>query len=159
MNREEQDRMTRAIEEMERELAEPLRHFRGAVTAMAQRELRRMPGMAMRSEKRTGWRSAWLYAWAPAAALLVLMAVGLVMSSHDGSRTAGSGGASVAKVEPAPAPAPQAQAHTSAAALMTEIDDDLNQNAPTPLMPLEVSTTSQSQTNTTQAEGSNGVEP
>ena len=37
MNRDEQDRRMMAIEEMERELSEPLRHFRGAVTAMAER--------------------------------------------------------------------------------------------------------------------------
>jgi hypothetical protein len=157
MNRDEQDRRMMAIEEMERELSEPLRHFRGAVTAMAEREMERMPRVALRSAKQTGWRAAWLYAWAPAAALLVLMAVGLTMSHHSAVLTPANEGPSMAKVEQPPTP--QAQEQVSDTALMTEIDDDLNQNAPSPLAPLEVSTASQAQTKTTQAEGSYGVEP
>ena len=157
MNRAEEDLRMKAIEEMERELAEPLRHFRGAVTAMAERELERTPLVALRSEKRTIWRATWLYAWAPAAALLVLMAVGLVMSRHNAAPTPMNEGSSVAQMEQAPAP--QAQEQVSDTALLTEIDEDLNQNAPSPLAPLEVSTTSGTHRTTTQAEDTNRVEP
>lgn len=157
MNRNEQDQKMRAIEEMERELAEPLRRFRGAVTALAEREAERMPQISLRAEKKAGWRPAWGYAWAPAALLVVLMAVGLMMSSHNRAQAPMNEGPSMAKVEQAPVP--QTQGHVSDAALMTEVDNDLNQNAPTPLAPLEVTTTSQSQTNTTQAEDTYGVQP
>lgn len=157
MNRVDDDRRMNAIEEMERELAEPLRHFRGAVTAMAERELERMPRVALRNGKQPGWRAAWLYAWAPAAALLLMMAVGLSTSHQSATPAPMNEGPSMAQVERPPTP--QAQQQVSDTALMTEIDDDLNQNAPSPLAPLEVSTASQTQTNTTQAEGSYGVEP
>ncbi|MGC8549411.1 MAG: hypothetical protein ACP5M4_06900 [Acidobacteriaceae bacterium] len=156
MNREEQDLRARAIEEMERELAEPLRHFRGAVTAMAERELERMPRVALRSGKQWGWRAAWLYAWAPAAALLVLMAVGLAMGHHHAAATPMNEGPAMAQNEQPPTP--RAQEHVSDTALLTEIDEDLNQNAPTPLAPLEVST-SKTHATATQAEDTNGVEP
>ena len=79
MKRREQDRRMLAIEEMERELAGPLRHFQGAVTAMAERELARTRRAALSTEKASGWRLAWVYAWAPAGLLVLLMAVGLAI--------------------------------------------------------------------------------
>jgi len=156
MKRADEDRRMKAIEAMERELAEPLCHFRGAVTAMAERELERMPRVSLRSGKQAGWRAAWLYAWVPAVALLVLMAVGLTISHHDAVSMSKNEGPSMAQVEQPPTP--QAQEQVSDTALLTEIDEDLNRNAPTPLAPLEVSTTSKAHT-TTQAEDTNGVEP
>lgn len=157
MNRVDEDRKMQAIEEMERELAEPLHHFRGAVTAMAERELERMPRIALRSGKQSGWRAAWLYAWAPAAALLLMMAVGLTMSHQSAAPAPMTEGPSMAQVERPPAP--EAQQQLSDTALLTEIDEDLNQNAPSPLAPLEVSTTSKAHTTTTRAEDIYGVEP
>jgi hypothetical protein len=157
MKRADEERRMKSIEEMERELAEPLRHFRGALTAMAERELERMPRVALRPEKQRGWRVAWLYAWVPAAALLVLMAVGLAISHHDAAPARMSEGPSMAQVEQPSAP--QAGGRVSDTALMTEIDEDLNQNAPSPLAPLEVSTTSKSHTTTTESEEIHGVEP
>lgn len=143
-----------AIEEMERELAEPLRHFRGAVKAMAERELAQTRRVALPAEKKVGWRPVWVYAWAPAGLLVVLMAVGLMMQSHTPMQQAENHGPNVAQTEAPPA----GQQRLSDTALMTEIDEDLNQNAPTPLAPLEVSTAN-TQANTTQAEGSDGVQP
>ena len=144
------------MEEMERELAEPLRHFRGAVTALAEREMARTRRVALPAKVRSGWRPAWVYAWAPAGLLLVLMAVGLVMSNHESMQQPADNGPTVARVEQAPTPQ---QEQVSDSALMTEIDEDLNQNVPTPLAPLEVSTPSQTHTTTSQSEDTYGVEP
>jgi len=153
MNGHEQDRRMLAIEEMERELAEPLGNFRGAVTALAEREMTRTARVAIRAERTARWRGMWLYVWAPAA-LLLLLTVGLVMSTRGPEQQPVMNEPSVARVEPAPTPR-----HVSDNALLTEIDEDLNQNAPTPLAPLEVSTTSKTHTTTTQAEDTYGVEP
>ena len=155
MNRQEQDRTLVAIEEMERELAEPLRQFRGAVTALAEREMARARRVALPAEKKAGWQPGWTYAWVPAGLLLILMMVGLAMSDHGAIQPAVSTEPAVARVEPAPAP----EQHLSDSALMTEIDEDLNQNVPASLAPLEVSTTSETHTNTTRAEDTYGVEP
>jgi len=138
---------------MERELAQPLGDFRGAVTALAEREMARTPRIALRAERTARWRAMWLYAWAPAA-LLLLLTVGLAMSTRGPEQQPVMNVPSVAKVEAAPTPQ-----HMSDNKLLTEIDDDLNQNAPTPLAPLEVTTTSKTHTTTTQAEDTNGVEP
>jgi hypothetical protein len=143
-----------AIEEMERELAEPLGYFRGAVTALAERELAQTTRVKLPAEPKAVWRPVWVYAWAPAGLLLLLMAVGLAMSNHEPMQPPAGSESSVARVEAAPAPQ-----HVSDNALMTEIDDDLNQNAPSPLAPLEVSTTTRTHTNTMQGEDTYGVEP
>lgn len=155
MNRQEENRTVVAIEEMERELAEPLRHFRGAVTALAEREMARARRVALPAEKKVGWRPGWAYAWVPAGLLLLLMVVGLTVSDHGAMQPTVNSEPAVARVEQAPAP----EQHLSDSALMTEIDEDLNQNVPASLAPLEVSTTSETHTNTTQAEDTYGVEP
>jgi hypothetical protein len=154
MNRQEQDRRMVAIEEMERELAQPLGCYREAVTALAEREMARTARIVMPAEQTTGWRPVWAYAWAPAGLLLLLLVVGLAKSNHAVVQSAATNEPVVARVEAAPTPQ-----HVSDDALMTEIDEDLNQNAPTPLAPLEVSTTSKTHTNTTQVEDTYGVEP
>lgn len=155
MNRAEQDRRMAAIEEMERELAEPLRNFRGAVTALAERHVAQSARLSVVSEKRASRRRVWAYAWAPAGVLAVLMAVGLMFSGHGPARGRAVHGAAVARMEQPAAP----QQQGNGTALMTEIDEDLNQNAPSPLAPLEVSSTSQTQTTTTEVEDTYSVEP
>lgn len=152
MNGQEQDRRMKAIEEMERELAEPLGHFRGAVTVLADRAMTHAARMARPAEKRSAWRTGWVYSWAPAGLVVVLLAVGLTLSDHDHARQPVANQASVATVGQAPQ-------QVSDNALLTEIDQDLNQNAPTPLVPLEVSTTSTTQASSTQMEDSYSVEP
>lgn len=154
MNRVEQDRRMAAIEEMERELAEPLRSFRGAVTALAEQHVARSARLSLVAEKQAGRRRVWAYAWAPAGVLAILMAVGLVLSGHGAAPGRAVHGTAVAGVEQ---PAGPQQANGTA--LMTEIDEDLNQNAPSPLAPLEVSSTSQPQTTTTEVEDTYSVEP
>ena len=153
MNGHEQDRRMLAIEEMERELAEPLGNFRGAVTALAEREMARTPQMALRAERTARWRTMWLYAWVPAA-LLLLLTIGLAMTTHGPAQQPVMQEPSVAKVEAAPTPQ-----HVSDNKLLTEIDADLTQNVPTPFAPLEVTTTSKTHTTTTQAEDNYVVEP
>lgn len=154
MNREEQDRRMAAIEEMERELAEPLRHFRGVVNAVAERHQSRMARVIRMPKRAAGWRPAWVYAWAPAGVLAVLMAVGLALSSHGPMRGPIAHETTVAQAEQ-----PSTPQQVSGSALMTEIDEDLNQNAPSPLAPLEISTTSSTHTTTTEAEDNYSVEP
>lgn len=154
MNSHEKDRKMKAIEEMERELAQPLSHFRGAVKALAERGMSQMPRVVLRAEKKPVWRTVRVHIWAPASVLLLLLVVGLVKSDHGMGSQSASNSPSVAQVEQSPAPQ-----QVSDSALMTEVDEDLTQNAPTPLEPLEVATTSQTHTNNTQAEDTDGVEP
>ncbi len=143
-----------AIEEMERELKQPLGHFRSAVTALTEREMARRPRRAMvPAGRRSGWRPVWVYAWAPAV-LLLLLTVGLVLANQGPAAQPATQENSVARVESGPAPR-----KVSDNALMTEIDEDLTQNVPTAMAPLEVSTTSKTHTNSTQSEDTYGVEP
>ena len=153
MNGQKQDRRMKAIEEMERELAEPLGHFRSAVTALADRAMTRTARLVTPREKRPAWRGRWAYAWAPAGLVVVLLGVGLTVTDHGPARQPMASHAVVARVEQAPTPQ-----QVSDTALLTEIDQDLTQNAPTPLAPLEISTTGSNQS--TQAEETTyGVEP
>lgn len=150
MNGQEQDRKMLAIEEMERELAQPLGNFRGAVTALAEKEMARTPRIALRPEKAARWKGMWLYAWAPAA-LLLLLTVGLAMTTH--------GPVQPTVMHNPPPVAKLAHQHMSDNKLFTDIDADLSQNVPTPFAPLEVTTTSKTHTTTTQAEDNYVVEP
>lgn len=154
MSAKKNDRMMRAIEEMEEELAQPLRQFRSAMTSLAEREMPRSERLARRPETASGWRMAWLYAWAPVALLLLLTIGFAVMANEPAQQPAAHATASV--TQNASAPASQ---QVSDNALLTEVDEDLTQNAPTPLAPLEVSTNSKTHTNSTQAEDTYGVEP
>jgi hypothetical protein len=154
MSKQEQDRRMAAIEEMERELAEPLRSFRGAMTGLAEQHVARSARLSLVPSKKGHPLRTWAYAWAPAGALAILMAVGLVLSSHGPVAGPAAHESTMARVEQ-----PAAPQQANGSTLMTEIDEDLNQNAPSPLAPLEVSTTSQTHTTTTEAEDTYSVEP
>lgn len=150
------DSRIEAIEQMERELAQPLQHFRAAITAVAEREMARAEQKApMRVPERMSWFQSRLVMGLAPALLLLLLTVGLIMAGYNDHRPAPAGNQAPAQTEAVATPQ-----QVSDSALFTEIDEDLTQTAPQSMAPLEGTTTTNKTTheNTTQVEEINGVE-
>jgi len=149
------DRKQIAIEQIERELAEPLRRFRSALTTVAEQQMAKAQN---RSAAPLPARSAWfrtrlVMALAPAL-LLLLLTVGLVLANDHHHRTAVTSNPVTAQNEPVATPQ-----QVSDAALFTEIDEDLSSNVPQSMAPLEGAATSKTTHEyTMQVEENNGVE-
>jgi hypothetical protein len=160
MSMQKKDRKLEAIEQMERELAEPLRNFRSAMTAVAEKEGQRTQNWQRTSlPQRAHWFQARLVMGLVPALLLLLLTVGLVMANRNDARHAAPAPNPVtAENEPVTAPG-TARQQVSDSALFTEIDEDLSANVPQSMAPLEGTTASKTtHENTTPVEVTNGVE-
>jgi cell division protein FtsN len=155
-NRDHGDRKLEAMEQMERELAEPLGHFRAALTAMAEHETERMPSRrwAASPASAAGLRRRLVMGLVPAL-LLLLLTAGLVMANkNDKHAVVPAQNPVTAENEPVATPK-----QVSDSALFTEIDEDLSENVPQSMAPLEGATASTTtHENTKTVEETNGVE-
>src|SRR5579875_3915028 len=139
MNTLKNDRKLQAIERMERELAEPLGHFRAAMTALAEREMehpqsRRTSASPAHS---AGFRRRLAMVLVPAM-LLLLLTAGLVLANKN-DKHAVVPAQNPVTAENEPVTTPQ---QVSDSALFTEIDEDLSANVPQSMAPLEGTTAS-----------------
>lgn len=153
-------KQTEQIEQMERELAQPLADFKTALVAMAEHHSQQTQPLLYKAKTAAAgerwFRSRWALRLAPVS-LLIALTIGLVMANEKSARPAPSDSTSTASMQTDAAANP---AQVSDTALFSEIDQDLSANVPQPMAPLEGATLTNKTThaNQTQVEDENAVE-